>query len=137
MGAMEIVVILLIYLLLFGAKGVPTLARSLGTALRQVRAATDEIQREILSSANEVQSEVRTVRRTTEAAVQGTVTQDPVAVAATAPKPEAGKPEPGAEANEGAATAVAATATQPEAGKPEPGAEAGKAGADAGGTAEG
>ena len=137
MGAMEIVVILLIYLLLFGAKGVPTLARSLGTALRQVRAATDEIQREILSSANEVQSEVRTVRRTTEAAVQGTVTHGPVAAAA--------KPEPGpAEATEANEEATApkpegavegATATQPEAGKPEPGAEA--AGADAGGTAEG
>jgi sec-independent protein translocase protein TatA len=136
MGAMEIVVILLIYLLLFGAKGVPTLARSLGTALRQVRAATDEIQREILSSANEVQSEVRTVRRTTEAAVQGTVTHGPVAAA---------KPEPGpAEATEANEEATApkpegavegATATQPEAGKPEPGAEA--AGADAGGTAEG
>lgn len=66
---MEIVLILFIYLLLFGAKGVPTLARSLGTAMRQVRAATDEIQREILSSAHEVQDEVRSVRRTTQAAV--------------------------------------------------------------------
>jgi sec-independent protein translocase protein TatA len=126
MGAMEIVVILLIYLLLFGAKGVPTLARSLGTALRQVRAATDEIQREILSSANEVQSEVRTVRRTTEAAVQGTVTHGPVAAAK--PEPE---PAEATEANEGA------TATKPEAAKPEPRAEAAKPGADAGGTAEG
>jgi sec-independent protein translocase protein TatA len=135
MGAMEIVVILLIYLLLFGAKGVPTLARSLGTALRQVRAATDEIQREILSSANEVQSEVRTVRRTTEAAVQGTVTHGPVAAAK--PEPE---PAEATEANEGA-TATKPEAAKPEpraeAAKPEPGAEAAKPGADAGGTAEG
>lgn len=132
---MEIVVILLIYLLLFGAKGVPTLARSLGTALRQVRAATDEIQREILSSANEVQSEVRTVRRTTEAAVQGTVTHGPVAAAK--PEPE---PAEATEANEGA-TATKPEAAKPEpraeAAKPEPGAEAAKPGADAGGTAEG
>jgi sec-independent protein translocase protein TatA len=135
MGAMEIVVILLIYLLLFGAKGVPTLARSLGTALRQVRAATDEIQREILSSANEVQSEVRTVRRTTEAAVQGTVTHGPVAAAK--PEPE---PAEATEANEGA-TATKPEAAKPEpraeAAKPEPRAEAAKPGADAGGTAEG
>ncbi len=132
---MEIVVILLIYLLLFGAKGVPTLARSLGTALRQVRAATDEIQREILSSANEVQSEVRTVRRTTEAAVQGTVTHGPVAAAK--PEPE---PAEATEANEGA-TATKPEAAKPEpraeAAKPEPRAEAAKPGADAGGTAEG
>jgi sec-independent protein translocase protein TatA len=90
MGAMEIVLILFIYLLLFGAKGVPTLARSLGTAMRQVRAATDEIQREILSSAHEVQDEVRSVRRTTQAAV------DPGA-APFAGAPPAPPSEPGAE----------------------------------------
>jgi sec-independent protein translocase protein TatA len=49
---MEIVLILVIYLLLFGAKGVPTLARTLGNTMRQVRTATDEIQREILRNAD-------------------------------------------------------------------------------------
>jgi sec-independent protein translocase protein TatA len=50
MGTVEILVILLIYLLLFGAKGVPSMARTLGGAIRQMRSATDEIQREILST---------------------------------------------------------------------------------------
>lgn len=49
---MEIVLILVIYLLLFGAKGVPTLAKTLGNTMRQVRTATDEIQREILRNAD-------------------------------------------------------------------------------------
>lgn len=52
MGATEIVFILVIYLLLFGAKGMPSLARTMGSAVRQFRAASDEIQREILSSAD-------------------------------------------------------------------------------------
>ncbi len=52
MGATEIVFILVIYLLLFGAKGMPSLARTLGSAVRQFRSASDEIQREILSSAD-------------------------------------------------------------------------------------
>jgi TatA/E family protein of Tat protein translocase len=51
---MEIVLILVIYLLLFGAKGVPTLARTLGNTMRQVRTATDEIQREILRNADPI-----------------------------------------------------------------------------------
>lgn len=50
MGTTEIIFILLIYLLLFGAKGMPSLARTLGSAVRQFRSATDEIQREILST---------------------------------------------------------------------------------------
>jgi sec-independent protein translocase protein TatA len=98
MGAMEIVLILFIYLLLFGAKGVPTLARSLGTAMRQVRAATDEIQREILSSAHEVQDEVRSVRRTTQAAVDpGTA---PFTGAPPAPPSEPAPTPPGEPAPE-------------------------------------
>jgi sec-independent protein translocase protein TatA len=51
---MEVVLILVIYLLLFGAKGVPTLARTLGNTMRQVRTATDEIQREILRNADPI-----------------------------------------------------------------------------------
>jgi TatA/E family protein of Tat protein translocase len=50
MGATEIIFILVIYLLLFGAKGMPSLARTLGSAVREFRSASDEIQREILSS---------------------------------------------------------------------------------------
>ena len=59
MGTTEIVFILVIYLLLFGAKGIPSLARSMGEGIRHFRSATDEIQREILKSSNEIKTHFR------------------------------------------------------------------------------
>lgn len=58
MGASEIIFIFFIYLMLFGAKGVPSLARTMGRAIRQFREASSDIQREIMSSANEVKKQV-------------------------------------------------------------------------------
>jgi len=58
MGASEIILILFVYLMLFGAKGVPSLARTMGRAIRQFREASSDIQREIMSSANEVKKQV-------------------------------------------------------------------------------
>ncbi len=49
MGATEIIFIFAVYLLLFGAKGIPSLAKTMGEAVRTFRNATDDIQREILS----------------------------------------------------------------------------------------
>jgi sec-independent protein translocase protein TatA len=49
MGATEIIFIFVIYLLLFGAKGIPSLAQTMGQAVRTFRNATEDIQREILS----------------------------------------------------------------------------------------
>ena len=57
MGAMEIIVIFIIYLLFFGAKGIPSLARNLGRAIHEFRNATQDIQREIMNSANEPKPE--------------------------------------------------------------------------------
>lgn len=62
MGATEIAFIFLIYLLLFGAKGIPSMARTMGSTVRQFRQATDEIQREILSGTEGVRNEVNKVR---------------------------------------------------------------------------
>jgi len=59
MGTTEIVFILVIYLLLFGAKGIPSLAKSMGDGIRHFRSATDEIQREILKSSNEIKTDFR------------------------------------------------------------------------------
>jgi TatA/E family protein of Tat protein translocase len=50
MGATEIIFIFAVYLLLFGAKGVPTLAKTMGQAVRTFRNATEDIQREILAN---------------------------------------------------------------------------------------
>ncbi len=57
MGASEIILILVVYLLLFGAKGVPALAQTLGKAVYQFRNATQEVQREIMSGADEIRKQ--------------------------------------------------------------------------------
>lgn len=58
MGATEIVFIFVIYLLLFGAKGVPSLARTMGKAVRQFREASNDIQREIMNTGNDIRNEI-------------------------------------------------------------------------------
>lgn len=50
----ELMVILLFILLFFGAKGIPDIARGMGRFMRQVRDASNEVQREIQKGANEV-----------------------------------------------------------------------------------
>lgn len=57
MSAGEIVMILFVYLLLFGAKGVPALAQTLGKAVYQFRNAARDVQDEIMSSANEIKKQ--------------------------------------------------------------------------------
>jgi len=57
MSAGEILLILFIYLLLFGAKGLPSIAQTLGKAVYQFRNATKDVQEEILKSANEIRKE--------------------------------------------------------------------------------
>ncbi len=49
MGATEVIFIFAVYLLLFGAKGIPSLAKTMGQAVRTFRNATEDIQREILA----------------------------------------------------------------------------------------
>jgi len=53
----EILLILFVYLLLFGAKGVPALAQSLGKAVFYFRNAAKDVQSEIMKSANEIRKE--------------------------------------------------------------------------------
>ncbi len=48
----EIFIILLIVVMLFGADKIPEIARGLGKGIRQVKDATNEIKREINSSAD-------------------------------------------------------------------------------------
>ncbi len=52
LGFGEILVILFIVLLLFGAKKLPELARGLGQGMREFKRATNEIQNEIKSATN-------------------------------------------------------------------------------------
>ncbi len=54
LGFGEILVILFIVLLLFGAKRLPELAKGLGQGMREFKKATSEIQDEFESAANTV-----------------------------------------------------------------------------------
>lgn len=51
MGGSEIIFIILIIVMLFGADKVPELARGLGKGMRQLKDATNEVKREINQSA--------------------------------------------------------------------------------------
>ena len=71
MGTTEIVFILLIYLLLFGTKGLPSMAQSLGKFMRQVRDAQQDIQREILSGTDDLRKGAEALRDPVGAATKG------------------------------------------------------------------
>jgi len=60
----ELIVILLFVLLFFGSKGIPDIARTLGRTMRQVRDASNEVQREIQRGANDVRRTMEEQRRT-------------------------------------------------------------------------
>ncbi|MBX7050956.1 MAG: twin-arginine translocase TatA/TatE family subunit [Flavobacteriales bacterium] len=57
MSSGEIILILFVYLLLFGAKGVPALAQTLGKAVYQFRNASRDVQNEIMKSANDLRKQ--------------------------------------------------------------------------------
>lgn len=59
MGTSEIFFIFIIYLLLFGAKGIPSLAQGLGKTIRQFKDATSDIQKEIMDGANDFKKEIK------------------------------------------------------------------------------
>jgi sec-independent protein translocase protein TatA len=60
----EIIVVFLVFLLFFGAKSIPGLARNLGRAMRQFKDATQDIQREMSDAAGEVKRQVNEQRKT-------------------------------------------------------------------------
>lgn len=66
----EIVIIALVFLLLFGSKKIPEMARGLGKGLREFKKAADDIKREIKESAPDVQQNLndleKDIKRTSE-----------------------------------------------------------------------
>ena len=56
-GYWELLLILLVVLLLFGAKKLPELARSLGKASKEFKAGADEVKREIEDAASSVEDD--------------------------------------------------------------------------------
>lgn len=59
----EVMVILVFVLLFFGSKGLPDIARTMGRTLRQVRDASNEVQREINKGAHDVRRSMEEQRR--------------------------------------------------------------------------
>ena len=60
-GGPEIVIIMLVVVMLFGSKKIPEIARGLGKGIREMKDASNDIRREIRSSANSVNEEVQKV----------------------------------------------------------------------------
>lgn len=58
----ELLVVMLFALLFFGSKGIPDLARTMGRTMRQVRDASNEVQREIQKGASDVHRSVNAQR---------------------------------------------------------------------------
>lgn len=59
MSTGEIIIILFVYLLFFGAKGIPSLAQTMGKAIYQFRNAAQDVQDEIMKGAKDIQKEVQ------------------------------------------------------------------------------
>lgn len=113
MGFTEILFILVIYLLLFGAKGMPSLARNLGKAMREVRRATSDIQREMMDGVNDIKKDFDTDARSKPQ--QGPKDQAEIAEgesdSTSRPKP---MDQPGADASEKSSPPGTTPKDQPE-----------------------
>ncbi len=86
----ELLVVLTFALLFFGSKGIPDLARTLGRTMRQVRDASNEVQREIQKGAHDMQRTVSEQRREFQRAIE-----EPATPAADPPKEDPPVGEPG------------------------------------------
>lgn len=59
LGMSEVLMILFVILLLFGSKGLPNIARTLGRGLHEFKRASDAVQRDILSHTGEISHQVK------------------------------------------------------------------------------
>jgi len=75
-GAGEVLVIVLLVVLLFGAHKIPELARSLGRAQREFQRARDEVAREVETSDSSEDQRVRRAARDLGIPVEGKTTED-------------------------------------------------------------
>jgi sec-independent protein translocase protein TatA len=58
----EIFIIVLVVLVLFGAKKIPELAKGLGKGMREFKKATDDIKREINDSSNDIVKDINEMK---------------------------------------------------------------------------
>ena len=62
-GGPEILIIMLVVVMLFGSKKIPEIARALGKGIREMKDASNDIRREIRSSANTINEEAQKVEK--------------------------------------------------------------------------
>lgn len=68
MGGGEIVLIIFVFLLFFGSKAIPDVARTMGKAMREFQKATNEIKREINESGGGIGDDIRDIKSTIQSA---------------------------------------------------------------------
>lgn len=70
-SAQEVLVILVFYLMIFGSKNIPSIARMLGRTMRQVRDATDEIKRDINEGTSSITNDYKDYKKDVEDFTKG------------------------------------------------------------------
>lgn len=58
-GTSELLMILFVILLLFGSKGLPNIARTLGKGINEFKRASESVQKDILSNTGEISSQIK------------------------------------------------------------------------------
>jgi sec-independent protein translocase protein TatA len=59
LGTGEVILILFVILLLFGSKGLPNIARTLGKGINEFKRASETVQKDILSNTGEISHQVK------------------------------------------------------------------------------
>ncbi|HCC71284.1 MAG TPA: twin-arginine translocase TatA/TatE family subunit [Bacteroidales bacterium] len=67
----EIFIIMVVALVLFGAKKIPNIAKGLGKGMREFRIATDDIKKEFDESTKEVQNDIKDMSDTVNKNLKG------------------------------------------------------------------
>ena len=60
----EIFIILVVVLVLFGAKKIPEIAKGLGKGMREFRKATDDIKKELSDSSSDIINNIKNMKNT-------------------------------------------------------------------------
>lgn len=60
----EIFIILVVVLVLFGAKKIPEIAKGLGKGMREFRKATDDIKKELSDSSSDIINDIKDMKNT-------------------------------------------------------------------------
>lgn len=90
LGGWEIILILAVVLILFGAKKLPELAKGLGTGIKEFKKATREVQDEIHSAMDETPPPPKRIASTTSSPAENPVQPETgTAVSQSAPNPKA------------------------------------------------